>query len=263
MIAALFFRQPPLLSATYCIRRVKDTMCACVMETPVFITPSGNLLCEYCRRVKDTMCACDPCVYHPFRQLAVRVLYRRVKSSHYSQQSFFCSAKFKAIYLEILSAGESQYENRPRRNLARNTATPRSMNAENVLPYEPGMLLQDRPLVYGSGSDSECGEDNIYTFDHIRPSHRVGPSWNTEITDIKMMVQQQQAMMTSILANQEAMQERQGLYEKKVSQLEEKLVQYSPSSSDASPRTGKKRKRVVNHGVSVSASVFSSNFSDS
>ena len=155
--------------------------------------------------------------------------------------------------LELISAGESQYENRPRRNLGRNTATPRSMNmnAENVLPYQPGMLLQDRPLVYGSGSDSECGEDNIYTFDeHIRPSHRVGPSWNTEITDIKMMVQQQQAMMTSILANQEAMQERQGLYEKKVSQLEEKLVQYSPSSSDASPRTGKKRKRVVNRGVS-------------
>ena len=71
------------------------------------------------------------------------------------------------------------------------------MNTENVLPYQPGMLLQDRPLVYGSGSDSECGEDNIYTFDeHIRPSHRVGPSWNTEITDIKMMVQQQQAMNT-------------------------------------------------------------------
>ena len=59
------------------------------------------------------------------------------------------------------------------------------------------------------------------------------------------------------------MQERQGLHEKKVSQLEEKLVQYSPSSSDASPRTGKKPKRVVNRGVSVSASVFSSNFSDS
>lgn len=119
------------------------------------------------------------------------------------------------------------------------------MNDENVLPYQPGMLLSDRPPVCNSNSDSDLdgGEDNIFTFSNT----------NSELTEIKMMVQQQQAMMRAILTRQEAIQEKQSLYEQKVTQLQEELRQHSlPSSSDGSPNASMKCKRIVNRGVSVS-----------
>lgn len=149
--------------------------------------------------------------------------------------------------LDLIST-EGSREKRPR---SRNAfLTSRYMNDENVLPYQPGMLLNDRPPVFESESEGE-GEDNVYTFSEVQPSRN-----NPEITEIKVMVQQQQAMMRSILTNQDVIQERQALYEQKITQIEDKLVQFSnspPSSSDASPSTSKhKRRRIVNRGISVS-----------
>ena len=154
--------------------------------------------------------------------------------------------------LELISAEESRsmpHERRQRRNPGR--VRTHYVNDENVLPYQPGMLLSDRPPVCNSDSDLDGDEDNPYTFSDVRSSRN---NTNPEITQIKMMVQQQQAMMRAILTNQDTIQERQTLHEEKVTQLEGRLVQHStPSSSDGSPNTAKKRKRIVNRGISVSA----------
>ena len=98
-----------------------------------------------------------------------------------------------------------------------------------------------------SDSDLDGDEDNPYIFSDARSSRN---NTNPELTQIKMMVQQQQAVMRAILTNQETIQERQTLHEEKVTQLEGRLVQHStPSSSDGSPNTVKKRKRIVNRGM--------------
>ena len=147
--------------------------------------------------------------------------------------------------LELISSQEPH--ERPRRNLGRNAPIRSSTfrNNENMLPYRPGMLLNDQPPVYNSESECEGDEERVYNFNDVQ-------NCNPEITEIKLMVQQQQAMMRSILTNQEAIQERQATFEKKVTELEEKLVHYSPSSSDGSPSASKKRKRIVSRGISVS-----------
>lgn len=111
--------------------------------------------------------------------------------------------------LELVSAEESRsmpHEKRARRTQGR--VRPQYVNDENVLPYQPGMLLSDRPPVCNSNSDSDLdgGKDNIFTFSEVRSSRN---NTNSELTEIKMMVQQQQAMMRAILTSQEAIQERQ------------------------------------------------------
>ena len=160
------------------------------------------------------------------------------------------SSRLNAAHaLELISADETHEltHQPPRTNLAGRPS--RCRNSENVLPYQPGMLLRDRPSVYDDGDlEPGDGEDAIYTFGDVSSSRN-----KSEITEIKSMIQQQQAMMRSILMNQETMQERQALYEQKVKQLEDKLVQCSPqSSSDGSPSACKKRKVIVNRGISVS-----------
>lgn len=122
-----------------------------------------------------------------------------------------------------------------------------SVNDENMLPYQPGMLLNDRPPMYNSDSEYEGAQDGAYSFGEVRGSQ------NHEVTAIKLLLQQQQALMTSILANQEEIKGRQVLYEQRVTKIEENMVQHSPlSSSDGSPSAGRKRKRIVNRGISIS-----------
>lgn len=109
--------------------------------------------------------------------------------------------------------------------------------------------------MYNSDSEYDGGEDSVYSFG-VRPSRN---NSNSDITAIKVMLQQQQAMSTSILANQDEIQRRQDLYEQKVTKLEEYMVERSAltSSSDGSPSSGRKRKRIVSRGISVSvACVF-------
>lgn len=111
--------------------------------------------------------------------------------------------------------------------------------------YQPGMGLHDNPPFFDfEGSDQEdCG----------RSIPTVSDSTSEAISDMKVLLQQQQAMLRTILTKQETMETKQSLFEDRISQLEEKVTVVTPpsSSNDSSP-SGKKRKRVVTRELSVS-----------
>ena len=68
------------------------------------------------------------------------------------------------------------------------------------------------------------------------------------------MLQEQQAMLQRILESQEALQDKHSRFEAKLAEIEQKCLSAgTPSSSPSSDDTsGRKRKRVVTHDLSVS-----------
>lgn len=75
---------------------------------------------------------------------------------------------------------------------------------------------------------------------------------NNMVKDMKVLLQQQQAMLRTIITKQESMEASQTVFENKLAQLEDKInVVTPPSSNDSSP-SGKKRKRFVSRELSVS-----------
>lgn len=123
--------------------------------------------------------------------------------------------------------------------------------------YEPGMLLQDGPSI---DLPIESDDDNImmeepegFSFDSFE---NVSSHCNTEdrtLGSIKILLQQQQALLQSVVAKQEAFETFQANFEKKFEELEEKLSSQSQtvSSSDGSSPNSK-RKRLVTRELTVS-----------
>ena len=131
--------------------------------------------------------------------------------------------------------------------------------------YEPGMLLQQRPPVTFS-DDSISSENEVGDFydgdgDHYGDNHAT-PSQNSHCPDngqkrpdLRILLQEQQMLLRTIITKQEALEAKQTTFEEKLSVLEEKVVTQNtatPSSSDSSPHGSKKRKRLVSRELSVS-----------
>jgi len=127
--------------------------------------------------------------------------------------------------------------------------------------YTPGMCLDDGPSVQFTGSGSEVEDEDHYTEfnqdqcdDYIQSFESAAVQDRSQYRTITILLQEQQAMLQSIIAKQEKFEAFQSRCEQMVEDLEKKVATQCPtpaSSSDSSP-AGSKRKRVVNRDLSVS-----------
>lgn len=130
--------------------------------------------------------------------------------------------------------------------------------------YKPGMDLLDCPLMSFEESDSESDHGNMLD---LTGSYGQSTNKPDPIFEVKILLQQQQAMMRTLLTKQEAYEDRQLSIETQVTELQEKVLNVmqappTPSSStDGSPGGGKKRKRVVTRELSVSLLSYPINLS--
>lgn len=85
------------------------------------------------------------------------------------------------------------------------------------------------------------------------PTSEVARADQSTLESIKILLQQQQALLQTVMAKQEAFETFQARFEKKFEEFEEKITSQSQtvSSSDSSP-SGSKRKRVVTRELTVS-----------
>lgn len=165
-------------------------------------------------------------------------------SSHTPNRVRNTSGATKAPASRVLEEvfAQAPLEKRTRRNFADENRT-----------YQPGMLLQDHPPMAVS-SDSEPGDDEaVFAFSESLERERRSSVTvrSDEIGSLKIMLQQQQAMLRSVLSKQETIEEKQDFFERKLNQLEEKNMTSSSPSPSSSNSGGRKRKRIVCSEISV------------
>lgn len=133
-------------------------------------------------------------------------------------------------------------------------------------PYEPGMLLNDRPPVRLSDSESSSeldgqGDGRVYrnnSFVSARSQSVAGSTTlqqqSHEDRSVRALLQEQQMLLRDILSKQGVTEAKQSSFEHKLMKLEEVATRSTttPTSSDSSP-SNKKRKRLVSRELSVSA----------
>ena len=129
-------------------------------------------------------------------------------------------------------------------------------------PHERVMLLKDCPPVRFSDSEPSSSESKLDYDCDTEPLEEYSPHSQAKRTwsqpppaDLRVLLQEQQTLIQTILTNQDAMEAKQTSFEQKLSELEEKVVAHgvaTPSSSDSSPHGKKKRKRLVTRELSVS-----------
>lgn len=120
------------------------------------------------------------------------------------------------------------------------------------------MCLDDGPSVQFTGSGSEVEDEDHYTEfnqdqcnDYIQSFESAAVQDGSQYRTITILLQEQQAMLQSIIAKQEKFEAFQSR-EQMVEDLEKKVATQCPtpaSSSDSSP-AGNKHKRVVNRDLS-------------
>ena len=124
-------------------------------------------------------------------------------------------------------------------------------NPDSVEPYEPGILLQERPPVtFSEGESLSSGDEfgdlygddgdqgDLYVDDHAETlASTPSRGSNTGVQkrpDLRALLQEQQTLLRTIITKQEALEAKQTTFEQNLSVLEEKVVTATPSSSDSS-----------------------------
>ena len=175
------------------------------------------------------------------------------------------SSRSQAQYAPKRARGmRGQGASTPGRTFRRSRRALEDVYNEIVDPYEPGMLLKDHPPVRFSDSEPSSSEseldygggmDPLDEYTAYSPAQNTGSQLPQDNADLRVLLQEQQTLLRTILTKQEAMEAKQTSFEQKLSELEEKMVAQgttTPSSSDSSPHGKKKRKRLVTRELSVS-----------
>ena len=140
-----------------------------------------------------------------------------------------------SFYQSSSATPSRRYAHTPTSQRLRSQPVPQRQLVQSRLDYQPGMLLHDLPL-----------DDN----DHSMADEHELNEEPTTYGEVTALLQQQQKMLTELLQKQEVVQQKQLVFENKINEVEPK-IKSSPSSTDSSPASNKRR-RLVTGVLSVS-----------
>ena len=165
---------------------------------------------------------------------------------------------------ESTPPGRTQPRSRPRNVLppAQEKTSPlvtrQSRVAYEDALYEPGMPLDALNLPPSTSTQDNFDVSDESDIEQPQPRRLcTSASVHPEGSDIAVMLQQQQGLLLSILANQSKMETKQSEFEAKLLALEEKLSSSISGPSPSSEET-KPRKRVVTAALTVSTCIIPS-----